>query len=191
MPAIGGELEAGEANRAAAAVAARQRGPNLTYQVIQLATIAVGTCASFGGVSAMTPNPTGVRSLSQAAGVATINVAGCPPHPAWIVWTIAQLLLGKSIPKDSNGRPTSIYGRTVHSQCPRRERDEAGSFGTSGCLRELGCRGPQTYANCPNNLFNGGVNWCIGANAPCIGCTDPSFSAARDFYSFGEGGGDD
>ena len=24
----------------------------------------------------------------------TINIPGCPPHPDWIVWTIANLLLG-------------------------------------------------------------------------------------------------
>lgn len=156
------------------------------------AIISVGTCASFGGMAATAPNPAGVKSVSAVTGKQTINIAGCPPHPDWIVWAIAQLLLKNTIARDSNGRPTAIYGRTVHSQCPFRERDEIETFGVDGyCLKELGCRGPQTYANCPKQLWNGGTNWCAGANAPCIGCTEPSFPGALVLSGGGDGGGDD
>ncbi|MEI6503699.1 MAG: hydrogenase small subunit [Armatimonadota bacterium] len=154
------------------------------------AILSIGTCASFGGIAAAAPNPTGVQSVAAASGKQTINIAGCPTHPDWIVWTISQLLLGNTISKDSNGRPTALYGRTVHSQCPRRERDETGSFGNSGCLKELGCRGPETRGLCPQSRWNNGVNWCIGAGAPCLGCTEPAFSGPNAFYSGGDDGGD-
>lgn len=155
------------------------------------AILSIGTCASFGGIASAAPNPTGVVSVAAASGKQTINIAGCPVHPDWIVWPIAQLLLGKTIARDSYGRPTALYGRTVHSQCPRRERDEADGFGDGGCLKELGCRGPETRCLCPQSKFNSGVNWCIGSGAPCIGCTEPSFSGPDPFYRAGEGGDDE
>ena len=154
--------------------------------------VTVGNCAGWGGMSAAPPNPTGVKGVSAAIGKPTISIAGCPPHPDWVVWAIVQLLLGRKVALDTDGRPTTIYGRTVHSQCPRRERDEAERYGLDGyCLKELGCRGPETGGPCPVGLWNNGVNWCVGANAPCIGCTDPSFPTSP--LLGGEGGehGDD
>ncbi|HZV81771.1 MAG TPA: hydrogenase small subunit, partial [Geobacteraceae bacterium] len=43
------------------------------------ATIAVGTCASFGGIPAAAPNPTGAASVREAVpGATVINLPGCP-----------------------------------------------------------------------------------------------------------------
>ena len=39
---------------------------------------------------------------------------------------------------------------------------------------ELGCKGPETYNNCPKVLFNE-TNWPVGAGHPCIGCSEPNF----------------
>jgi hydrogenase small subunit len=138
--------------------------------------VCIGSCASFGGMSAAGPNPTGVKSVRAVTGKTTINIPGCPPHPDWIVWAIVQILLNKTISVDSYGRPKTLFGKTVHEQCPRREAQEAKTFGTDGCcLEELGCRGPETKAPCPQLLWNGRVNWCVGANAPCYGCTESNF----------------
>jgi hydrogenase small subunit len=146
--------------------------------------LCIGTCAAWGGIPAAPPNPTGVKGVQALTGKATINIAGCPTHPDWIVWAVVQLLLGQNIPVDSYGRPRAIFNRTVHDLCPRKEREEAKTFGVEGlCLEELGCRGPETRGNCPIQLWNGGVNWCIGANAPCLGCTEPNFPGTRPFYS--------
>ena len=154
--------------------------------------LCVGQCASFGGICASGSNPIGVMSVPSFLGIQTINIAGCPAHPDWTIGTIAQLLAGQTIPLDSYGRPTAIYGRTVHSRCPLRETEEAETFGVRNrCLRELGCRGPRTSADCPIQKWNNGVNWCVNAGAPCIGCTSPDFPGTASFYSGDGGGGDD
>lgn len=152
-----------------------------------LAVISVGTCASFGGISAGAPNPAGCKSVRDALAEAgidkpLINVPGCPPHPDWLVGTIASLLLtGLPSPGDLDAalRPKAFYGKLIHDNCTRRADFDAGQFakhtGDRGCLYEIGCKGPQTYADCPIRLWNNGVNWCIGSGAPCIGCVEPGF----------------
>ncbi len=148
------------------------------------AVISIGTCASFGGMGAAAPNPTQIQSLSVATGVPTINIPGCPPHPDWIVWTIAQLLSGVTPALDSSRRPTTLYGQTVHSQCSRRNSDWATSLSSTGlCNGNLGCKGRQTHADCPTRLWNNEVNWCVGtvsgegngADSLCQGCTEAGF----------------
>ena len=139
--------------------------------------LSIGTCASFGGIPAGNPNPTQIQSVKTVSGRQdTINIPGCPPHPDWIVWTIAQLLAGKSPALDSWGRPSTLFAKKVHDRCPRKERDEAKTFGIEGaCLKELGCKGPETKADCPDRLWNNKTNWCVGANAHCLGCTESGF----------------
>ncbi|MFN3533849.1 MAG: oxidoreductase, partial [Desulfatiglandales bacterium] len=43
------------------------------------------------------------------------------------------------------------------------------------CLYKMGCKGPDTYNNCPVVKFNEGTGWPIGAGHPCIGCSEPNF----------------
>jgi hydrogenase small subunit len=146
------------------------------------AILCIGTCAAWGGIPAVPPNPMGVKGVKAVTGKNTINIAGCPPHPDWIFWAVAQLLLGKTITLDSYGRPTYLFNRTVHDQCPRREREETEQFGRDGyCLKELGCRGPETRCNCPITRWNNQVSWCVEVNAPCIGCTEPGFPGSESF----------
>ncbi len=156
-----------------------------TYVPQALATICVGNCASYGGVQAAAPNPTGAKGVSEATGIKTINLAGCPPNAINIVATIVHyLLLGKLPALDEAGRPLFAYGETIHDNCPRRGHYEAGEmverFGDENaqkgyCLYQMGCRGPDTHNNCPNVLFNDGTNFPIGAGHPCIGCSEPHF----------------
>lgn len=157
-----------------------------------LAVVSVGTCASWGGIPAAPPNPTTVKGVKAATGVSTINIPGCPTHPDWVIWAIVQILTGQSVKLDSNGRPTALFGRTVHSQCPR--RDDGGGRGAvpqdGQCLRPQGCQGPETHADCPTRKWNGGTAWCVENNAICIGCTEPTFGANGAFYTR-RGGVDD
>lgn len=152
-----------------------------------LAILAVGTCAAFGGIPAGEPNPTNclpVREVLALHGIDTplINISGCPPHPDWFVGTVASLLLN-GLPGadelDDELRPKAFYGKLIHENCPRRAYFDEGKFakkfGEDGCLYELGCKGPITYADCPLRHWNSGTNWVIGAGSPCLGCTQPEF----------------
>ena len=71
---------------------------------------------------------------------------------------------------------------TVTCECGKQyqvKHEHAGkfakSFGEPGCLYELGCKGPVTYADCPKRMWNSGTNWCVGAGSPCHGCVEPDF----------------
>ncbi len=148
------------------------------------AVLSIGTCASYGGMSAASPNPTQIKSLSAATGVPTINIPGCPPHPDWIVWTIAQLLSGVTPALDSSGRPTALFGQTVHSQCSRKSAAWATSLASTAlCNGNIGCKGRNTHADCPTRLWNNEMNWCVGtvssngngADSLCQGCTESGF----------------
>ncbi len=158
------------------------------------AVVCAGTCSSYGGVQAAAPNPTGAKGVQAAIGVKTVNLPGCPVNPVWIVTTVVHNLLFKRLPAlDAHGRPKFIYGQLNHNLCPRRAHFDAGEFveqfGTTAearhlCLYKLGCKGPATYTNCPLVLWNDRQSWCIGAGAPCIGCTEPDFwDRMMPFYS--------
>jgi hydrogenase small subunit len=141
--------------------------------------LSVGTCASFGGIPAAPPNPTGVRSVSAATLKKTINIPGCPTHPDWVVWVIANLLTNTRMELDTYSRPVGLFAKTVHERCPRRDKGEAHTYGRDGqCLEEMGCLGPKTKANCPLIGWNSAANWCVDANSQCLGCTEPNFPVA-------------
>lgn len=140
------------------------------------AVLCVGTCSSFGGIPAANPNPTGVVSVSELTGLPTINMPGCPTHPDWIVATIAHLLAGEVPQMDQNHRPLEMYGDLIHKKCPRKGDQEANTIGIPNtCLKEIGCKGEKTRSDCPARKWNNGTNWCIGAGAICIGCTESGF----------------
>ncbi|MFC1883241.1 hydrogenase small subunit [Thermodesulfobacteriota bacterium] len=150
-----------------------------------LATICIGSCSSFGGVQAAKPNPGGYKGVGEAIGIKTVNIPGCPPNPINFVGTVVNyLLLGKLPATDELGRPLFAYGQTIHDQCPRRAHYEEGNFvkefgseeaAKGYCLFEMGCKGPDTYNNCPVAKFNDGTSWPVEAGHPCIGCSEPQF----------------
>jgi hydrogenase small subunit len=140
------------------------------------AILSIGTCASFGGIPAGNPNPTNILSVSELIGRQTINIPGCPTHPDWILWTVASLLAGVIPELDERGRPREFFREEIHKKCPRKGTGEAKIFGKEGvCLKELGCKGPSTKADCHLRQWNNATNWCIGANAVCLGCTERGF----------------
>ena len=157
------------------------------------ATIAIGSCACWGGIQAAKPNPGGYKGVGDALGRKVINIPGCPPNPINLVGTVVNyLLLGKLPEVDAKGRPKFAYGQLIHEQCPRRahfENEEfVEEFGSKEaamgyCLYKMGCRGPETYNNCPVAKFNDGTSWPVEAGHPCIGCSQPDFwDAMSPFY---------
>lgn len=75
--------------------------------------------------------------------------------------------------------PEYVVGSTIHDNCPRRGHFENGEFVTEFgseeeakgyCLYKVGCKGPQTFTQCPVTRWNRSVSWCVNSGAPCIGC---------------------
>jgi [NiFe] hydrogenase small subunit len=148
------------------------------------ATIAIGSCASYGGIAAAKPNPGGYKGVGDALGISPINLPGCPMNPLNLVAVILKYLNGEEMQLDGIGRPLFAYGETVHDNCPRlKYYDEfkfVKEFGSKEaemgyCLYTMGCRGPETYNNCPKVKFNNGTSFPIQAGHPCIGCSEPNF----------------
>lgn len=151
-----------------------------------LLTIAVGTCAAFGGIPAAEPNPTGCKGVKEVFtddGIATpvVNLPGCPLHPDWFTGTVSVILFSgaEALDLDNLSRPKLFYGKLIHENCPRRADFDKGKFaqklGDAGCLYNLGCKGHYTYADCPLRQWNNGLNWCVKAGSPCLGCVEPEF----------------
>ncbi|WMJ86486.1 hydrogenase small subunit [Anaerocolumna sp. MB42-C2] len=141
--------------------------------------VSVGTCASYGGISAARPNPSGSLSVPDFLNRPVIRLPGCSSHPDWVLGTLAHLI-GYGVPLlDEDSRPVLFYGSTVHDNCTRRGFFDNGiyarNFGEEGCMFEIGCRGPVTRADCPRRKWNGYVNWPVGDNSCCIGCTQRYF----------------
>jgi hydrogenase small subunit len=157
------------------------------------AIVAVGSCAVDGGFVSQRPNPagaTGVQAYLNSVGIdkTVINLPTCPVNPEWVVAIVVEyLLLGKAPEmverKHSNGTvlsyPKAIFGQSVHDNCPRRGHFENGEFvsqfgskeeALGYCLYKMGCKGPQTFTNCPIVRWNRRASWCVESGAPCIGC---------------------
>ena len=150
------------------------------------AVVAVGTCATFGGVPAASPNPTGAVGVQDIVkGKPIINIPACPANPANITGTILHFILTGQIPElDHLNRPKFAFGYRIHDNCERRAHFDAGEFveewGDEGaennfCLYKMGCKGPMTFNNCSIIRYNSGTNWPIGAGHGCIGCSEPDF----------------
>ncbi|WP_045541207.1 hydrogenase small subunit [Clostridium botulinum] len=141
--------------------------------------VTVGTCSSYGGISAAKPNPSGSKSVDAVINKEVIKLPGCPCHPDWVVGTLAHLVTYGKPELDNKGRPILFYGITIHDSCTRRgffdKRIFAKKFGEEGCMFKLGCRGPVTKTDCPRRKWNGYVNWSIGDNTNCIGCAQERF----------------
>jgi hydrogenase small subunit len=159
-----------------------------------LATIAVGTCAFDGGLPAAAGGPTGAIGVSAAVPRAkVINLPGCPLNVQNLTATIVYYLTFNEWPAvDTYDRPFFAYGQLIHDQCERRAHFEQGEYvqawGDDGhrkgwCLYKMGCKGPETYANCPTVRFNDRTSWPVKVGHGCVGCTMPGFwDAMTPFY---------
>ena len=129
--------------------------------------VAVGTCATYGGIPAMKNNPTGAMGLADylgwkfksKAGLPIVNIPGCPAQGDNITETLMYLVLalaGMAPPPelDDQLRPKWLFGRTVREGCNRAGFTEQGNFATEygsdhRCLVKLGCKGPVVKCNVP------------------------------------------
>jgi hydrogenase small subunit len=156
------------------------------------ASVAIGTCATWGGIPAAAGNVTGSMSLmdflgkdyTSALGVPVVNVPGCSPVGDNFTEVVAALLMflqgAGPLPEfDELGRPVWQFGETVHRHCVRAGYYEEGVFaeeyGDQECLVDLGCWGPVVQCNITERGAINHMGGCMVAGGPCIGCTMPGF----------------
>ncbi len=147
--------------------------------------LAIGACAYNGGIPKSSPSQgMGAAYFLKKHNVSTdlINLPGCPTNPAWFFDVVINVLAGSKISLDGNSRPRKYYGRTIHANCPRRANfgknfltDWNDPAQKNYCLRDKGCKGQWTKSNCNEAIWNDNTNWCLGAGAPCAGCTEQDF----------------
>jgi hydrogenase small subunit len=106
-------------------------------------------------------------------------------------------------PVDSLRRPRMYYGERICNSCNRFtgtagvlttyvglagnfiDNEEPNQIGDpnlrSYCLKYIGCKGSRTKSDCSLRKWHSpgygitGINWCVGAGAPCQGCTGNYF----------------
>ncbi len=156
------------------------------------AYVAIGTCATWGGIPAAAGNITGSMSLGDflgkdyrsALGVPVVNVPGCSPigdNFTETVVAVLRLLQNQGpVPQfDELGRPAWLFNETVHRHCPKAGYYEEGvfaqEFGDNQCLVEIGCWGPVVQCNIVERGAINGMGGCMVAGGACIGCTMPGF----------------
>ena len=159
--------------------------------------VAIGDCATWGGIPATAPNPTDSRGLqflkrerggflggdfTSKAGLPVINVPGCPAHPDWITQILVAVATGRAadLSLDELQRPKTFFQSFTQTGCTRNMhfayKVSATEFGQrKGCLfYDLGCRGPMTHSPCNRILWNRQSSK-TRAGMPCLGCTEPEF----------------
>ncbi len=159
--------------------------------------VAIGDCATWGGIPATAPNPTDSEGLQflkrekggalgddfeSRAGFPVINIPGCPAHPDWVTQILVAIATGRGgdIRLDDFHRPKTFFSSFTQTGCTRNMhftyKVSSTEFGQrKGCLfYDLGCRGPMTHSPCNRILWNQQSSK-TRAGMPCIGCTEPEF----------------
>jgi hydrogenase small subunit len=157
------------------------------------AIICVGSCAAYGGIPRSGPTDavgylyrgTQLHHYYDDVGPKpVINLPTCPLHCERLVAVIAHYVTFGSVPElDRFHRPVAFYGKNQHDNCERRGHFDAGRFLTDWgdpnqqgwCLYLKGCKGPWANQDCWKRLWNNRTNYCIKANVPCVGCSEPEF----------------
>ena len=161
--------------------------------------LAVGTCASFGGMTIVGEvEGTGLQfaqwerggflgeNFRTRSGQPVINLPGCPCHCEVLIRTLMALAGGDPLELTDLNCPAEWYNMLVHQGCTRNEyheyRVEEEGFGERGCLFfHLGCHGPLAYGPCNKLLWNRRSSK-TRVGVPCFGCTRPDFPQPYPFF---------
>ncbi|MFP4559352.1 MAG: hydrogenase small subunit [Archaeoglobaceae archaeon] len=157
------------------------------------AIVAVGQCATYGGIPAAKGNLTGAKGLKDylaeiGVNKTVVNLPMCPVNGEHVLLTLAAVMIGAPIDLDSHGRPKAFFGKNMHDElCPYRPYYDRGEFITvpgegEGCRYKIGCKGPATNTDCALRKWVNGTSYCVEVGAPCIGCSEPGWP--DDFSPF-------
>ncbi|MCX7831911.1 MAG: hydrogenase small subunit [Actinobacteria bacterium] len=146
-------------------------------------TVAVGSCASFGGIPSLGPaRAASVSDIVKNKNV--INLPTCPVHPDHLILIIMHLLYFGYAPElDDYQRPKMFFKNLIHDSCERRTHFENQRFlkdfndpsQSDYCLYLVGCKGRQTNSDCSKRKWNGNLSWCVDCGAGCNGCAEKNF----------------
>ena len=159
------------------------------------ATLAIGSCAAWGGIPSANPNPTGAVGLKEAVpGATVVNLPGCPVNPENLTATIVHFLTFGSLPQLGQQKPSALCARqdgsTTTASAARIStpdnlcgNGEMKAHRQGWCLYEMGCKGPEAYLNCPTIKYNEGTSWPIQGGHGCIACAaDHNWDTMTPFY---------
>ncbi len=144
------------------------------------AVVAIGSCATWGGIPAAAGSPTGAmgledylgRDFTSAGGLPVINVPGCAPSGDAFVETLVSLLLhlGRLVPLDldEERRPRWLYTELAHPVPPRADYLSAQAYVVTA-RPAVGCPVPSAG-------WMKGIGGCARVGGACIGCTGRDFA---------------
>lgn len=144
------------------------------------AVIAIGSCATWGGIPAARGSPTGAMGLEEhlgrdyvsRAGLPIVNVPGCAPPGEAFIDTVVSVLLHLDglvwLELDEQRRPRWLFPDDAHPTPPRSswlpvQAAEAQAAGGIGC-------------SVPQQGWMSGIGGCASVGGACIGCTSRDFA---------------
>ncbi len=144
------------------------------------AVVAIGSCATWGGVPAAQGNPTGAmgledhlgREFRSRAGLPIVNVPGCAPSGEAFVELLDSLFvhLAGLVPLelDEERRPRWLYASPAHPMPARAAHVPEERYREEGAAA-VGCP-------VPRQGWMQGHGGCARVGGCCIGCTDRGFT---------------
>lgn len=143
------------------------------------AVVAIGSCATWGGIPAAADSPTGAMGLEDylgrdfvsRAGLPVINVPGCAPSGQAFIEVLLYVFLHLAglvpLELDDERRPRWLYSEQAYPLPPRADYLAADAYSIEG-RPAVGCPVPSLG-------WMKGIGGCARVGGACIGCT------ARDF----------
>jgi hydrogenase small subunit len=144
------------------------------------AVVAIGSCATWGGIPAAAGNVTGAMGLEEYLGrefrsrvrLPVINMPGCAPSGEAFIDTLIYLFLHLAclVPLDLDGehRPRWLYSEETPPLPPRADYLPPAAYDVTD-RPTVGCP-------VPRQGWMRGIGGCARVGGACIGCTDRDFA---------------
>ncbi len=149
------------------------------------AVLAVGSCASFGGMPAATVDATVangvvVKGIEDVLGkqfrsqsdLPVIHLPGCAPAGEWMLETLHYIFLHLAhlvpLDLDETGRPRWLFNKETYPLPPRADYPPAADFDAA--------RSPKVACTVPAQGWLRGLGGCTRMGGSCIACTERNFA---------------